>query len=100
MSTHLTPVEVAEHMMGGIEAVAGICLLNRKTAYLWRRPSNARDAGDLPSTRVQRRLLAHCAAKGLPMQPEWLIWGAPREEVEAAMAAYVAPTRPAQERAA
>lgn len=40
-------------------------------------------AGDMPSARVMRSLLAHAAAKGIPLKPEHLIWGAPAAEVEA-----------------
>jgi hypothetical protein len=86
MSSHLTPLEVATRALGGIEAVSVVCGRHPKSAYQWRYASGTRAAGDLPDGVAQRALLAHCAARGLPMRADWLIWGAPAAEVEAALA--------------
>lgn len=82
MSEHLTPLTVAEILLGGIEEVGRLSGRDGKAAYHWRNQNSARDAGDMPSTRVMRSLLAHAAAKGIPLRAEHLIWGAPAAEVE------------------
>lgn len=90
MSSHLTPLEVCERIIGGIETVATACGLHPKSAYGWRHASGLRQAGDLPSVTAQRSILAYCKARGLPMQPHWLILGATLAEVRAAMAEHAA----------
>lgn len=57
-----------------------------KTAYTWRRASQFRRAGSLPPD-VQLRIWEHVQLHRLPIRPEWLIQGAPRAEIEAALAA-------------
>jgi hypothetical protein len=85
MSEHLTPSEVVEHIIGRPEAIGAAIGIDQKAPYGWRRSSASRDAGDIPSSRHMRRLLAHAAARGLPLRAEHLIWGAPRAEIEALM---------------
>lgn len=90
MSKHLTPLEVCERIIGSIEDLARICGHSDKAGYIWRRGSSNRDAGDLPSARHQRSLLAHAAKKGLPMKSDWLIFGASEREVDLEVAAHQA----------
>lgn len=85
MSGHLTPAAVIEHMIGRPEAVADAIGKDRSTVFSWRHPSKHRDAGDIPSARDMRRLLARAAALGIPLRAEHLIWGASRVEVEELM---------------
>lgn len=89
MTEHLTPLDVCIRMIGPEADLGRICGLNPTSPYSWRTGRRWRDAGDLPSARIQRRLLAHAAAAGLPMRPEWLIWGASSAEVDEAMRAFV-----------
>jgi len=88
MSSHLTPVEVCERVIGGIEQVATAGGRHPKSAYQWRHASGQRAAGDLPNPAVQRAILEFCRANGLPMQPEWLINGLDKDELAAALAAH------------
>lgn len=98
MSEHLTPAEVVEHMIGRPEVIGAAIGVNSKTAYTWRRPSRGRDAGDIPSARHMRRLLAFAAAHSIPLSERHLIWSAPRIEIEAlmSMAPRVQPVRAAE----
>lgn len=86
MSNHLTPLQVCERLVGPLPAIASICGQSQKAAYIWRRGSTLRDAGDIPSARHQRRLLAYGAARGIPLTAEHLIWGADAAEIEALLA--------------
>ncbi|MBA83286.1 MAG: hypothetical protein CML69_10780 [Rhodobacteraceae bacterium] len=72
-------------LIGPLPVLSQLAGLNEKAAYLWRRKSAWREAGDMPP-RVNRRLLAHAAANRIPLTPGHLIWGAPREEIEALVA--------------
>lgn len=83
MSKHLSPVTVAEVMLGGIENVARIAGRDDKAAYHWRHANSIRAAGDIPSAEIIRRLLNHAGAHGIPLRAEHLIWGAPAAEVDA-----------------
>ncbi len=83
MTQHLAPLSIAETLFGGPEGVSRIVGVTDKAVYHWRHKNTAREAGDMPSARVMRSLLAHAAAKGIPLKPEHLIWGAPAAEVEA-----------------
>lgn len=85
MSRHLTPIEVCEHLIAPMAELGPIVGLGPKAGYVWRRGSQWRDPGDMPP-RVNRALLAHAAAKGIPLKPEHLIWGAPASEIEALQA--------------
>lgn len=86
MSKHLTPLEVCERLIGPPPKLATIAGLHEKSAWPWRRSSHWRDAGDLPSSRVQRALLNYARLSGRPIKPEWLIEGAPAAEIDALVA--------------
>ncbi len=85
MKQHLTPLDVCIRMIGPEAELGRICDLNPTSPYSWRNQKRWRDAGDLPSARIQRRLHAHAKARGIPLRPEWLIWGASAQEVEEAL---------------
>ncbi len=91
MSNHLTPLEVCERLIGKPETVAEASGLHKKSAFPWRHASKWREAGDLPSAKVMRALLAHSAAHQLGLTAEHLIWGASEEEIEGILAARGAP---------
>ncbi len=82
MDTNLTPFQVVERLIGRPETVDRALGLAGKTSYSWRGGSANRDVGDIPSTRWMRALLAYSAARGIPLQAEHLIWGAPAAEIE------------------
>jgi hypothetical protein len=96
MGEHLTPVAVAECLLGTPATLSGIVGLDRSAAFGWRNPSKFRDAGDFPSTRIQRALLAHSEAHGLGLTADHLIRGAARAEVEAILAAREIGSAPQQ----
>lgn len=85
MSDHLTPLEVCERLIG-IGSIAEVLGYDRSAPFGWRHPSSSRDAGDFPSARIQRRLLAYAAARQIPLTADHLVWGASAEEIEALMA--------------
>jgi len=87
MSSNLTPIQVAERLIGPPDLLGTITKMGPKAAYGWRRGSKFRDAGDLPSPRLMRALLAHAAARGIPLTADHLIWGASEAEI-AALTAY------------
>jgi hypothetical protein len=87
MSNHLTPFDVCERLIGKPETVAEAVGLHRKSAFPWRIASKWRDAGDLPSAKIMRALLAHSAAHQLGLTAEHLIWGADEGEIDAILAA-------------
>ena len=86
MSSNLTPIQVCERLLGGPAALGSIAGLNDKAAFHWRHPTKWRDAGDLPSARIMRSLLAHAAARGIPLTADMLIWGADAAEIDALLA--------------
>lgn len=83
MSDHLTPVQVCERLIGPLPELERIAGYRPKTAYAWLRGSGDRDAGYFPSVRLMQRMLAHAAAKGIPLTADHLVWGAPADEIEA-----------------
>ena len=83
----MTPMQVCERLIGPPEVLGPAIGYGNKAAYHWRREREGRRVGDLPSTEVQRRLLAHSAAKNLGLTAEHLIWGADATEIEAILAA-------------
>lgn len=93
----LTPYEVVERLVGRSEVIGPIVGFDGKTPYRWRYSSKHRDAGDLPSTRVQRALLDHSEAHALGLTAEHLIRGATAPEVEAIIAARAPAPREAAE---
>ena len=82
MSYDLTPIEVCERLIGSIERVSVVCGLGPKAAYNWRHPTKMRAAGDLPSGRIQRKLLTYADANAIPLTPEHLIFGADSAEID------------------
>lgn len=91
MSNHLTPLEVCERLIGKPETVAEASGLHKKSAFPWRHASKWREAGDLPSAKIQRALLAHSAAHRLGLTADHLIWGAAEAEIDAILAEREAP---------
>lgn len=83
----MTPFETCERLIGPPETIAGVCEMAAKSPYAWRFPVGTRDAGDFPSTRIMRRLLAYSAARNLGLTEKHLIWGAPAAEIEEILAA-------------
>ncbi|MES2667432.1 MAG: hypothetical protein V4712_15140 [Pseudomonadota bacterium] len=92
MSSNLPPLQVCERLIGKPEQLSVICGKEPKTAYAWRHASLNRGAGDLPSTRDMRALLAYAAAHQIPLTADHLIWGASEEELAALVASL--PTAP------
>jgi hypothetical protein len=82
-------------MIGPPEVVGPAIGVDRTTLYQWLRPSKHRDAGDIPSARNMRRLLAYAAARGIPLRADHLIFGAHRTEIEALMKTPRPPMPPA-----
>ncbi len=97
MSYNLTPLQVCERLIGPLDRLSAICGLRQKAGYLWRKPAKGRDAGDFPAARHQRRLLAHAAARGIPLTADHLIWGAPADEIDQLVAAAARPAVEAAE---
>ena len=58
----------------------------RNAPYLWQKPAKGRRVGDLPSATVMRLLLAHAAARQIPLTADHLIWGASEAEITALLA--------------
>ncbi len=82
MGKHLTPIEVCERLIGPPQELGQICGMGEKAAYLWRRSATGRDAGDIPSARHMRALLAYSETHGLGLTAEHLVRGAPEAEIE------------------
>lgn len=91
MSSNLTPLDVCKRLIGREEELAAICAVEPKTPYAWGRSAAWRDAGDVPSTRYQRRLLRHSDAMGLGLTARHLIEGASEAEIAAILEARAAP---------
>lgn len=87
-------------MIGPPEVVGPAIGIDRTAPYNWARPAKHRDAGDIPSARNMRRLLAYAAARGIPLRADHLIYGAHRTEIEALMKAPRPPMPPARPEAA
>lgn len=85
----MTPSDVCERLIG-IGVIAKVLGYDRSAPFQWRHASKTRDAGDLPSARAMRRLLAHAAARQIPLTAEHLIWGADAAEIEALAAGLAA----------
>lgn len=80
MSTHLTPIDVAECLIAPVGELGELAGLNEKAAYNWRRSSQYRSAGDIPH-HAMRRIHTHAKARQIPLTADHLIWGAPWEEI-------------------
>lgn len=87
MSNYLTPVTVAERLIGDIELISDILGLSDKAAYSYRNPTSQRDAGDFPSSRHLRKLLKYSDDNKLGLTAEHLICGASEADVNAILAA-------------
>lgn len=87
MTQRLTPYEICTRLIGPPERISETCGFGPKSAYAWRFGTSTRDAGDLPSARTMRRLLAHSTANGLGLTENHLIWGADAAEIDAILAA-------------
>lgn len=83
MSAHLTPTDVAERLFGSLEAVSVAAGYHPKTAYKWHLPSrtNYREAGDIPSAAVMRRLMRAAQEHGIPLELRHLVYGADADEI-------------------
>lgn len=66
---------VVKRLVGGAAALARIVGRDRTSVSRW--------TGDLPSTEIMRRVLAHARAWNLPLDERHLIWGASVEELDA-----------------
>lgn len=86
MSKHLTPSDVIERIIGRPEVIGATIGADPKLAYSWRKGSKNRDPGDIPSARHMRALLAHAAARNLPLVAEDLIWGVDEDMLAARLA--------------
>lgn len=91
MSQHLTPVQICERIIGPPEVLGRVCGTADKSPYGWRGASANRDAGDIPSSRHMRALLAHAAAKGLPLVADDLIWGLSEDDLARRLADHAIP---------
>ncbi|MES2667905.1 MAG: hypothetical protein V4712_17610 [Pseudomonadota bacterium] len=80
-------MQVCERLIGKPEIIGLILGVDPKTPYPWRNASSLREAGDLPFTAYQRRLLTHARARQIPLTADHLIWGAPEAEIDALVAA-------------
>ncbi len=87
MSNHLTPLDVCERLIGPPQSLALICGLHAKSVFPWKRASKWREAGDVPSTHLQRRLQNHSNIHALGLTALHLIWGADEGEIAAILAA-------------
>lgn len=84
---HLTPVEVCLQLIGPLPVLEGIVGYQPKAGYTWLSNTKNRDAGDFPTARLMRRLLAFAAANGIPLTADMLINGASSAEIDALIAA-------------
>lgn len=84
MSYNLTPLAVCERLIGPKQKLAQISGLGEKAPYTWERESKWRPAGCLPVP-VQRKVLTYARRHAIPLDPAWLIEGAPIEDVYRAL---------------
>ncbi len=91
MSAYFTPLEVCEALLGGIEQIAKANRKHVKTPFAWRHASRDRDAGDIPSARDMRGLLAYSKRHKLGLTPEHLIHGATSAGIDRILAARQQP---------
>lgn len=86
MSEQLTPLEVCERLIGPLPELERICGLRPKALYIWRRPAQGREAGDIVSARYQRALLDWSERHGLGLTARHLVYGASAAELDAILA--------------
>lgn len=97
MSSHLTPMEVCEKLIGPPEQIAIACRFKSPQGpYRWRHAAKDRDAGDIPSAVSMRALLAWSEARNLGLTPAHLILGAKVSEIDAILDARQAATLAAE----
>ena len=82
MSRRLTPLEVCERLIGLPDVLGPIAGRDVKSPYHWRNATKKRDAGDLPSTIIQRLFLDYAEANNIPLTAEHLIFGADSDEID------------------
>ncbi len=87
MSSHLTPTDVTFRLLGGYKGVAAILGQHEKTPIAWKNGSKMRDAGDIPSPRIMRTLLAAAAQRRIALTADHLIYGGSEAEIAALMPA-------------
>lgn len=92
--TRLTPLQVCERMFDGIEATSIAADCAPKSAFGWRWESKNRDAGDIPSARHMRALLAHARTIGRPLTAQDLIYGADSADIDARLGLMNTPASP------
>ena len=85
MSEHLTPTDVIHRLFGGPSGVQAIIGGHVKTTFKWKHGSKFRDAGDIPSARTMRTLLAVAKQRRIGLTAEHLIYGASEAEIAALM---------------
>lgn len=93
MTERLTPLKVCERLIGPVPLIAEICGLSATAPHHWKRGSRLHRPGDVPSARLMQKLLAHSDARGLGLQPRWLIEGAIADEVEHVLRVRETPAR-------
>lgn len=84
MSSNLTPLEVAERLIGQKPVIAQICGLGAKAPYTWEANAKQRPAGHFPVS-AQLKLIAYVRHAHPEIDPMWLIEGAPLKAVLAAL---------------
>jgi hypothetical protein len=89
-------MQVAERIIGPPEVIGRAIGMHPKLAYLFRKGSKTRDAGDLTSARHMRALLAYAVARGLPLTAHDLVWGAREDDVTARLALATRPQEAAE----
>lgn len=87
MSNHLTPTEISFRLLGGYKGVAAILGQTEKAPLGWKNGSKWRDAGDIPSVRTMRTLLAAAAQRRIALTANHLIYGGSEAEIAALMPA-------------
>lgn len=79
-------MKVCERLVGKPSEIGRLLGINEKAPFHWRNANSVRQAGDLPSAAMMRRLLDLSDARGLGLTAEHLIRGASEDEIEAILA--------------
>jgi len=82
MGNNLTPLEVAEALIGKPDVIADILGIDHKAPFQWRYGRPGRAAGDLPKVAYVRALLAYSDERRLGLTLTHLIWGAEAAEID------------------
>jgi len=83
----LTPLKVCERPIGPGAEIARVLGYVRTAPTQWLRPAESREAGDLPSAPIMRKLLAHSDRFGLGLTADHLIHRASEAEIAAILSA-------------